>query len=130
MFDDYHVIAGVLAAERFIETFLVEAPVNVLVLTRRRPGWASSRRILYGEISELDRPVLAMTELEARELLAEHQDVGELIEKAQGWPAVLGLAAMASISPPDLGAMPHLFGSSRMKSITASRAALDGRSAS
>ena len=110
VFDDYHVIAGVLAAERFIETFLLEAPVNVLIVTRRRPGWASSRRILYGEVLELDRPLLAMTEAEARDLLVERQDVDELVAKAQGWPAVLGLAAMASISPPDLGTMPHLYG--------------------
>ena len=110
VFDDYHVIAGMLAAERFIETLLVESPVNVLVVTRRRPGWASSRRILYGEVLELDRTVLAMTEAEARDLLVERQDVDELVAKAQGWPAVLGLAAMASISPPDLGAMPHLYG--------------------
>src|SRR6185295_18902224 len=48
VFDDYHVIAGILAAERFVETLLVEAPLNVLIVTRRRPGWASSRRILYG----------------------------------------------------------------------------------
>ena len=51
-----------------------------------------------------------MTEAEARDLLVERQDVDELVEKAQGWPAVLGLAAMASIPPPDLGAMPHLYG--------------------
>lgn len=110
VFDDYHAIAGMLAAERFVEALLVEAPVNVLVVTRRRPGWASSRRILYGEVLEVDRTVLAMTEAEARDLLVERQDVDELVQKAEGWPAVLGLAAMASISPPDLGAMPHLYG--------------------
>ena len=110
VFDDYHAIEGILAAEQFAETLFVEAPVNVLVLTRRRPGWASSRRILYGEILVLDRPVLAMTETEARDLLVERQDADELVRKAQGWPAVLGLAALASISPPDLGAMPHLYG--------------------
>jgi ATP/maltotriose-dependent transcriptional regulator MalT len=38
VFDDYHVIAGMLAAEQFFETLLVEAPVNVLVITRRRQG--------------------------------------------------------------------------------------------
>jgi hypothetical protein len=51
-----------------------------------------------------------MTEAEARDLLVDRPDVDELVAKAQGWPAVLGLAAMASISPPDLGAMPHLYG--------------------
>ncbi len=110
VFDDYHAIAGTLAAERFLETLLVEAPVNALVIGRRRPGWASSRRILYGEVFELDRSALAMTDGEARDLLADRQDADEVVEKAHGWPAVLGLAAMASISPPDLEAMPHLYG--------------------
>ena len=42
-----------------------------LVVGRRRPGWASSRRILYGEVFELDRSALAMTDDEARELLSQ-----------------------------------------------------------
>ena len=51
--DDYHTIAGAAPAERFLEALIREAPLNMLLMSRRRPGWASSRRILYGEISEL-----------------------------------------------------------------------------
>ena len=51
-----------------------------------------------------------MTDGEARDLLGDRHDADDVVEKAQGWPAVLGLASMASISPPDLGAMPHLYG--------------------
>ena len=46
---------------------LLEAPLNVLLLSRqRRPG--SPRRILYGEVVEITRRELAMTDAEARAL--------------------------------------------------------------
>jgi LuxR family maltose regulon positive regulatory protein len=110
VFDDYQAIAGTPAAERFVEGLLLEAPLNLILMTRLRPTWASSRRILYGEVFELDRSALAMTDAEARDLLAgSGRDAGELVELAQGWPAVLGLAALSS-SPPPVTATPHLYG--------------------
>jgi len=110
VFDDYHTIAGTRPAERFVEALLLEAPLNLLLITRRRPTWASSRRILYGEVFELDRGVLAMTFEEAKMLLDQSDaDVGELMDLAQGWPAVLALASMSGATPPDLIAAPHLF---------------------
>jgi LuxR family maltose regulon positive regulatory protein len=110
-FDDYHVIAGARPAERFVEAVLLEAPLNVLVMSRRRPTWVSSRRILYGEVAELDRSTLAMTTEESYELFDERShEATELIELAQGWPAVLGLASMSGIQTPDLIAAPQLFG--------------------
>jgi LuxR family maltose regulon positive regulatory protein len=111
VFDDYQAIAGTPPAERFVEGLLLEAPLNLILMTRRRPAWASSRRILYGEVFELDRSALAMTDAEARDLLAgSGRDAGELVELAQGWPAVLGLAALSSSPPPELTATPHLYG--------------------
>ena len=110
VFDDYHTIAGTRPAERFVEVLLLEAPLNVLLITRRRPSWASSRRILYGEVFEMDRGALAMTFEEACELLDQSKThVAELMDLAQGWPAVLGLASMSGATPPDLIAAPHLF---------------------
>lgn len=108
--EDYHAIAGAVSAERFLESLLLEAPLNVLLMSRRRPGWASSRRILYGDISELDRSALAMNDEEAHQLL--HRGgagTTELIELAQGWPAVLALASMTDAHPQDLTAVPHLY---------------------
>ena len=110
VFDDYHMVEGTPPAERFVEGLLLEAPLNLIVMTRRRPTWASSRRILYGEVFELDREALAMTDAEARELLAgSGRNPSELVELAQGWPAVLALAALSSAPPPDLTATPHLY---------------------
>ena len=111
VFDDYHTIAGTRSAERFVEVLLLEAPLNILLMTRRRPSWASSRRILYGEVFEMDRGALAMTLDEAHELLDQRNaNVAELMDLAQGWPAVLALASMSGATPPDLIAAPHLFG--------------------
>ena len=111
VFDEYQMIAGTVAAERFVESLLLAAPLNVLLMTRQRPTWASSRRILYGDVFEVDRAALAMTDEEARELLAGNgPETAEIVEVAQGWPAVLSLASMASVPPPDLSAAPHLYG--------------------
>jgi LuxR family transcriptional regulator, maltose regulon positive regulatory protein len=111
VFDDYQAIAGTPPSERFVEALLLEAPLNLIVMSRRKPTWASSRRVLYGELFELDREALAMTDAEAGELLAgTGRDAKELVELAQGWPAVLGLAAMSSSPPPELTATPHLYG--------------------
>jgi LuxR family maltose regulon positive regulatory protein len=112
VFDDYHAILGSRPAEQFVEALVLEAPLNLLLITRGRPGWASSRRILYGELSELDRAALAMTNAEAQDLLAgggaDSDD--DLVELARGWPAILGLASMASVPTPELSATPHLYG--------------------
>lgn len=51
-----------------------------------------------------------MTLEEANELLGQGTpNVAELMDLAQGWPAVLALASMSGATPPDLIAAPHLF---------------------
>jgi ATP/maltotriose-dependent transcriptional regulator MalT len=77
----------------------------VLLATRQRPTWASARRILYGEVHEAGRNALSFTLEEARAVLASSAriDAAGVIQLADGWPAVLGLAALSEDSdPPDL----------------------------
>ena len=105
--EDYHHVMGT-PAEPLIETLILETPLNVFLLARRRPTWASSRRILYGEISELCRPDLAMDAQEALELLPEHVDATALMDLARGWPAVLALASVSSSPLPDVSVGAHL----------------------
>ncbi len=106
--DDYHYLAAA-PGETFIETLLLQAPLNSLVITRLRPSWASSRRVLYGEVSEIDRTALAMTDDEATELLASHiGKTEELISLARGWPAVLALASISAAPVPDTSTATHL----------------------
>jgi len=106
--DDYHYLAAT-PGETFIETLLLQAPLNTLVMTRLRPSWASSRRVLYGEVSEVDRAALAMTDDEAKELLpSQLRETGELIGLARGWPAVLALASISAAPVPDASTATHL----------------------
>ncbi|MDQ3067616.1 MAG: LuxR C-terminal-related transcriptional regulator [Actinomycetota bacterium] len=109
--DDHQVLAPGSPGDRLIEAVLADAPINALLLTRRRPAWASARRILYGEISEFDRDSLSMTRDEAYELLADTNvaDPDELVALAQGWPAVLGLASASGVTLPNAAETPHLY---------------------
>ena len=108
--DDYHELAAADASETFIEAFLSSSCIDALILTRRRPAWASSRRILYGEVFELGQPVLAMTDSEARELVVRRDEGAErVIQQAQGWPAVLALAEIADSTRVDVANTPQLY---------------------
>jgi len=95
--EDYHLVAESPAVEAFVGRVIALAPVRLLVTTRRRPAWATSRRVLYGEVVDLGRDELAMTPDEAAEVVGVRAPaVAELLERAHGWPAVVGLAALVS----------------------------------
>jgi LuxR family maltose regulon positive regulatory protein len=93
--DDYHHLSAEPAAELFIEAFISRASIPLLVTSRTRPRWASAKRLLYGEIVELGRNVLAMTHEEAGRALPNKQSaLSGLVALAEGWPAVIGLASL------------------------------------
>jgi DNA-binding CsgD family transcriptional regulator len=96
VFDDYQFAMEAKAPERFIEVLLRDAPVRLLLTSRKRPSWASARRLLYGEVYELGRTELAMDHDEAASVLAHRKDApaAGLVALAEGWPAVIGLAAL------------------------------------
>jgi ATP/maltotriose-dependent transcriptional regulator MalT len=96
--DDYHLLAESAPVEAFLDWLLTLAPIRVLVTTRRRPGWATARRFLYGEAFEIGRDQLAMTDEEAARVLEGRstEAVRALVRQAEGWPAVIGLAALSA----------------------------------
>jgi LuxR family transcriptional regulator, maltose regulon positive regulatory protein len=96
--DDYHLVTDSSPVEEFFDWLLTLAPVRILVTTRRRPAWATARRVLYGEILELGPEQLAMTDEEASEVLGDRPvgAVRALVRQAQGWPALIGLAALSA----------------------------------
>jgi LuxR family transcriptional regulator, maltose regulon positive regulatory protein len=96
--DDYHFLAESAPVETFLDWLLMLAPIRLLVTTRRRPGWATARRFLYGEAVEIGRDKLAMTPAEAQRVLQGRstREVRALVRQAEGWPAVIGLAALSS----------------------------------
>ena len=107
--DDYQHLAESEAAESLINWLLVLRPtLRLLVATRRRPSWATSHRLLAGEIVELGKRALSMTNDEVAAVLGDgdQRELRELLDKAEGWPAVIGLAALSPA--PDLDAAPRI----------------------
>jgi ATP/maltotriose-dependent transcriptional regulator MalT len=98
--DDYHCLSDSAASEQFVD-ILLQSDVRLLLASRHRPTWANARRLIYGELHEVGRDILAMTEQEATELLSTRvgTEADEIIAVADGWPAVIGLAALAVGSP-------------------------------
>jgi DNA-binding CsgD family transcriptional regulator/tetratricopeptide (TPR) repeat protein len=99
-FDDYQFAMDSVASERFVDFLTQQTPVQMLITSRRRPSWATARRILYGEILEIDRRALAMEDTEARAVVdRDDPALDEILQLARGWPAVIGLVGLNS----DLG---------------------------
>ncbi len=96
--DDYHHLCAAAAPETFVETVVQRTPVQMLISTRERPSWVSTRAILYGDVLEIGQTALAMREEEAAEVLAGVRDQMSpgLLALAEGWPAVIGLAGLTS----------------------------------
>jgi hypothetical protein len=97
--DDFHAIASG-GGEEFFE-LLARTPVQMLVTSRIRPKWATARGVLYGEIHEVGSDALSMTVEEAELVLAERREGAvDLVAEAGGWPAIVGLAAIAPLTVP------------------------------
>jgi ATP/maltotriose-dependent transcriptional regulator MalT len=94
--DDYHLLANSPAAEAFAEAVLQTEAMQIVVTARSRPAWATARRILYGQIFEVERTALTMSDSEAAAVLSARSraSLPDLLERARGWPAVIGLAAL------------------------------------
>ena len=94
VFDDYQFAMEAKAPERLVDLLLRKTPIRVLLTSRKRPTWATARRLLYGEVYEIGRTELAMDHDEAAEVMSHRKDAPGLVALAEGWPAVIGLAAL------------------------------------
>ena len=111
-FDDYQFASESPFAEEFVERVLALCPLKLFLTSRKRPSWATSRRLLYGDIYEIGRSLLAMSQEEAEEVLADRRgsEASGLVALADGWPAVIGLAALTDeIELPDEGVPEALY---------------------
>ncbi|HEY8646827.1 MAG TPA: LuxR C-terminal-related transcriptional regulator [Gaiellaceae bacterium] len=104
--DDCHEIADAPEACAMVSTIDERLGGRMLVTSRLRPPWIKSRQVVYGKVQEFHRADLAMTESEADEVLGPRADLGELARQAEGWPAVLSLAAALDGATPPPGVMP------------------------
>jgi LuxR family maltose regulon positive regulatory protein len=96
--DEYQEIAGARESERFVAGLVAASPVQMVIATRQRPAWVTTRELLYGEVFELNQASLAMDSSEAAEVLGSHaaQSASGLVALANGWPAVIGLASVSA----------------------------------
>lgn len=104
--DDYHELLASPEAEEFVGLVQEETTTRFVVASRQRPTWARSRRVVYGEIAEIGRETLAMTDRESAELLGGKAASLALAKQSEGWPAVLALAAAANDTSPPSEAVP------------------------
>ena len=94
--DDYHLLSSD-AAHDLVDRLHAERAIKLLVSSRHRPKWATARALLYGDFYELGSSSLAMSTGEASLVLGttETKTGQGLVALADGWPAVIGLAALS-----------------------------------
>jgi ATP/maltotriose-dependent transcriptional regulator MalT len=103
--DDYHELRDAPEAEEVLAHLREHVDFRTFATARVRPSWATPRRTLYGEVFEIDRAGLAMDADESRLILGRRTDLLKFASQAEGWPALLGLAAGMSRSHPPVGVM-------------------------
>jgi LuxR family maltose regulon positive regulatory protein len=90
--DDYQRLASSAESDALLEA--IASNLERVVLTSRvRPNWLDARSDLYGEVLTIGPRELAFTDDEACGLLKGSSAEQPIVVRAQGWPAVLGLAA-------------------------------------
>ena len=109
--DDYQLVDGAPAAERLVATIARHPALRLLIASRTRPRWVTARQSVYGEILELRRAELALDASESAQLLGDTPDAAEIVALAEGWPAVIGLVAVAGApgAPPVDAIAPTLY---------------------
>jgi DNA-binding CsgD family transcriptional regulator len=105
-FDDYHELLGSPEAEEFVSLLVDGTSARIVIASRQRPTWANSRRVVYGELDEIGRDLLAMNDEESTELLGRGAGRLALARQAEGWPAVLSLASAVEHASPPTEAVP------------------------
>jgi len=100
--DDYQFLSSP-AAEDLVERLFVNTDRRLFITSKRRPGWSSARDVLYGKTFQIGQSSLAMSVEEANTVLAstDTEAAKGLVALANGWPAVIGLAALAPASIPE-----------------------------
>jgi ATP/maltotriose-dependent transcriptional regulator MalT len=104
--DDYHELMESPGAEQTVDYLQRRSSPRFLIASRLRPQWARSRQVVYGELTEIGRNELAMTQSESAQVLGRRTEVDELVRQAEGWPAVLALAAAVKDAAPVPGMLP------------------------
>jgi ATP/maltotriose-dependent transcriptional regulator MalT len=90
--DDYHYALEHREADELLGELTRLLPARFVITSRVRPSWLAGKAVVYGTLLSLGQRELAFTDDEARLVLP---NASEIRLQAQGWPAVIGLAAYA-----------------------------------
>jgi len=92
--DDCHLAASQ-DSEALLTALTTSTPLRILLISRARPAWVTSRMVVYGEAALVEMSDLAFTGEEARAVIGQGPEAATsgFLAKAHGWPAVIGLAA-------------------------------------
>ena len=111
--DDYGKLAGEEAFNAALAALLAYAPpsVHVVLLSRARPGFATARLAMDGELAELRRDRLHMDAAQVAAVVEERSgrrpvpaEAEELLAMTEGWPAGVVLAAGSAEPSEPIGA--------------------------
>jgi LuxR family maltose regulon positive regulatory protein len=115
--DDFHYVKARTCHEQVEELLARMAPpAKMVIIGRTVPPLAVARLRAAGEMTEIGMRELALTPEEAAGLIGAvagrplgHRDLARLVDRTEGWPAALYLAALSLRSQPDPGAFVHEF---------------------
>ena len=108
--DDLHALDGAATAQDFLSELVERLGIRLVITTRVRPEWATSRRVIYGEILEIQMASLAMSESEVVAVLGTEHATQSFLSRAAGWPAIVGLASASDVRDlPDTEAPQRLY---------------------
>jgi len=115
--DDYHLVEARRCHEQ-VESLLASLlpPAKIVIISRTVPPLQVARLRAAGEMTEIGMGELRFTPGEAAGLIGAvaasplgERDLAELVERTEGWPAALYLAALSLRSRPDPRAFVHEF---------------------
>jgi ATP/maltotriose-dependent transcriptional regulator MalT len=106
--DDYQELAEAPEAEEVVDVLRRRIKGRMLIASRTHVSWASARDTVYGTLAALDSTDLALTHEETILVLNGRSDLDALVEQAQGWPAVVSLAAALGPTPSPDGMLPPM----------------------
>ena len=99
--DDYHHALQSPEADLLLQELLLQCAFRIVLTSRIRPHWATGRSLVYGDLAIVGSNQLAFTEDETEAALARTPGASsaELFNVVQGWPAVIGMAALQGWKP-------------------------------
>ncbi len=117
--DDFHFVQ-LTARHEEVELLVQNLPdkAHLVIITRSDPGLRLGRLRVSRDLAELRAEDLAFTPEEAHELVARtgvaltDDTLAELVERTEGWPAALYLAALSLADRPDPDDFVHRFSGS------------------